>query len=446
MINRRIIVNLVVFFSLATLLVGYGIVSLFGSPFEDRRTLVADLPDAGGLRPGFSASHDGVVIGTVSKVELEGDHVRVTLELDTGVTVPEGVEARVVRASAVGEQRLDLASVAGGSQRALADGATVPVGEDPIPPDIADVLATTTGLIEALPPEDLNTVVHEAAVGIDGRAGDLKSITRSLTAVSDDVIAGDADLRTLLANGPPVLDDFSEMSPGVHDALDNTEQLTRILADRKDDLVDLLDDGADLATVGDRVVLANRANLTCLLTDLKDITGVLQGRTLADLDTALRTNTQFFGLIDRVAVRGPAAPNPYGPGRPDQLWLRTSLLLPPQTPAASSYAPPRRPLPVSTGAACSSTYGAGAPATPQPSAVAGDDARAVASQPASSRGTDAGVEGPVAGLVDRLVPVGQASPTEPAKSDPVPLVTLGVGLVVALAALLPAARTRRRAR
>ena len=140
MINRRIIANLTVFFALSILLVGYGIVTLFGSPFSEQRTLVADLPDAGGLRPGFSASHDGVVVGTVSDVALRSGKVRVTVELDKGVTVPEGVEARVVRASAVGEQRLDLGSVPGGSQRPLADGADVKVGEDPIPPDVADVL------------------------------------------------------------------------------------------------------------------------------------------------------------------------------------------------------------------------------------------------------------------------------------------------------------------
>jgi len=442
-INRRIFVNLAVFFSLAVLLVGYGVVTLFGSPFDRQRTLVADLPDAGGLRPGFSASHDGVVIGTVKRVELVRDQVRVTIELDKGVTVPAGVQARVVRASAVGEQRLDLESVAGGSQKELADGAEVPVGKDPIPPDIADVLATTTGLIEAIPARDLNTVIHEAAVGIDGRADDLKSITRSLTTVSDDVVQDDASLRKLLANGPPVLDRFSEMSPEVHDALGNTEQLTRILADRKGDLVDLLGDGADLSEVGDRFLLANRANLTCLVGDLTDITGALQGRALEDLDTALRTNTQFFGLIDKVAVRGAAAPNPYGPGRADQLWLRTSLLLPPQTPAASSYAPPRSHLPVTTGGACSGPYGDGATATAKPTTDLGrtdPDATKQLAATAERSGT------PSATGVGDVVPIGQASKPPATKSDAVPLITLGVGILLALLALVPATRTRRRAR
>src|SRR5690606_26182561 len=73
MVSKRILVNLVVFFAASVLLVGYGAVTLFGNPFVDRRTVVTELPDAGGLRTGFSASHDGVVIGTVSDLQLRGD-------------------------------------------------------------------------------------------------------------------------------------------------------------------------------------------------------------------------------------------------------------------------------------------------------------------------------------------------------------------------------------
>src|SRR5690606_13660405 len=116
--------------TLSAALVAYA-VTLFGNPLEQRRTVVAELPDAGGLRTGFSASHDGVVVGTVSKVELAGEDgigsVRVTVELDPGVTVPTDVRAKVVRASAVGEQRLDLVSTGDGSGGVLANGAVVPL-------------------------------------------------------------------------------------------------------------------------------------------------------------------------------------------------------------------------------------------------------------------------------------------------------------------------------
>ena len=445
MISKRIIANLVVFTSIAALLVGYGIVTLFGSPFDHQRTVVAEFPDAGGIRPGFSASHDGVVVGTVSKVQLLHGRVRITAQLDPGVSVPKGVAAQIIRASAVGEQRLDLLSIPGGSQEALPDGGTVKLAAHPVPPDVADVLKTVTDFVDALPADKLNVLVHEAALGVDGRAEDLKSITRSLSTVSDDVVAGDRDLRTLLDAAPPVLDDFSRMSPEVHQALDDTTALTKILSDRDQDLVALLKDGSDLAVVGDRVITDNRANLTCLVDDVRDISDHLQGTTLANLDHALAINQDFFGLIDRLAVKGHAKDVGYGGGaRDDQLWLRTRLLVPPQSPAASSYSPPRSPRPVLTGKACTSKYGKGVAATPQPTTDLG--ASKVGTGPDRSGSTSAAASQGVVGSLTDLVPARQASPERTSNRDVVPLFILGIGVVVAAVTTLPARRNRRRAR
>ncbi len=360
MISRRIIVNLIVFFSMSTALVLYGGVTLFGNPFEQRRTVVADLPDAGGLRTGFSASQDGVIIGTVSKIDLRGSGVRVTVELDPGVTVPGGVQAKVVRASAVGEQRLDLTSTGAPSGKALPDGAEVPVAEDPIPPDVSDVLETTNRLFAALPADDLNILVRELAAGVDGRAGDLKAINRALADINDDVIDVEPDLRAVLADGPGVLDDFSDMSPSAHRALRNTEILTRTLASRDEDIVHLLRHGGDLAETFDRVLLDDRASLTCVIGDVRTINHTLQGRTLDHLDQALALNQLFFGAIEDVAVRGEAKDVGYGPAQDDALWLRSRLLVPPESPPGSRYSPPRGPRPVETGAGCRNGYGTGA--------------------------------------------------------------------------------------
>lgn len=368
MITRRIIANLIVFFVLSAGLVAYGAVTLFGNPMEHRRTLAADLPDAGGLRTGFSASHDGVVIGTVSKIELREHHVRVTVELDPGVTVPRGVRAKVVRASAVGEQRLDLVTTAAPSGRPLPDGAVVPLAEDPIPPDVADVLETTNRLLAALPADDLNVLVRELAASVDGRAGDLKAINRSLNDISDDVVEVEPDLRALLDQGPGVLDDFTAMSPAAHQALRNTEVISRTLASRDEDLVALLADAGDLSATFDRVLLDDRASLTCVIGDVQTVSAAIQGETLDHLDQGLALNQLFFGAIDDVAVRGDAADVGYGPAQDDALWLRSRLLFPPESPPGSRYSPPRGPRPVVTGESCRNVYGTGSDPVAAPTA------------------------------------------------------------------------------
>lgn len=428
MITRRIIANLVVFFVLSAALIGYGAVTLFGNPFEERRTLVTELPDAGGLRTGFSASHDGVVVGTVSDLALDGETVRVTVELDPGVTIPAGVEAKVVRASAVGEQRLDLVSTGTGTGKALPDGATVPIAEDPIPPDVADVLETTNRLLAALPADDLNILVRELATSVDGRAGDLKAINRALADIDEDVVALEPDLRAVLDDGPKVLDDFTAMSPSAHQALRNTDILTRTLANRDEDLVQLLADGGELGETFDRVLLDNRASLTCVIGDVSSIAGNLQGETLENLDQGLALNQVFFGAIDDVAVRGYAADVGYGPEQDDALWLRSRLLVPPESPPGSRYVPPRAPRPVVTGEGCRNVYGTGADAVP--TSDGGSDELASTARPGVADRTDAPSD-PRAGF-----PPGRPTDDSPgALSRPRTLdLLILVGVLVALAA------------
>lgn len=441
MVSKRILANLVVFFAASVLLVGYGAVTLFGNPFVDRRTVVTELPDAGGLRTGFSASHDGVVIGTVSDLQLRGGAVRVTVELDPGVTIPAGVEARVVRASAVGEQRLDLTSTGEPTGGALPDGALVPVAEDPIPPDVVDVLATTEELFAALPTDDLNTVIHELAVGLDGRSSDLRSTTRSLTVISEDVVAVEPELRALLDDAPQVLDDFTELSPNVHRALENTEALTGILAARDDDLVRLLGDGADLATLAGDLLLDARAPLTCLVGDVQTINATLQGETLADLDQALEINRTFFGTVEKVAPRGESADVGYGPPLDDALWLRTRLLVPPEQPNASRYVPPRAPRPVLDGAPCEDVYGDGSvdPAPPP----SGSQVDLVAAEPPSDRAAEPPGSADLPADEEAAGPARPGTIPDPSGRNPLPVLVLGA-LVLALLARIPSRLLRRR--
>src|SRR5688572_8402696 len=152
MLSKRVLINLGVFFGLSFGLVLYGAVTLLGNPLAERRTATAVFPDASGILEDFSASMNGVVIGQVTGVELEGDAARVTVSLGPGGELPGDVQASIVRASAVGEQRIEFTPMRGGDEPPLPDGAEVPVIADSEPPQISRVIDTMNGLLEAIPP------------------------------------------------------------------------------------------------------------------------------------------------------------------------------------------------------------------------------------------------------------------------------------------------------
>lgn len=364
--TRRLLLNFAVFGTVTVLLVGYGLLTLLGNPFEEQRRISAVFPDATGLRPDFSVSMDGVVVGVVTSVELVEEGVRVEVALDEGVSVPSDVEGRIVRASPVGEQRVELTPTKNGSGAPLEDGDEFAVAESPNPPNISRVIDALARLINDIPPEQLDTFIREAAIALDGRGEDLRTLTTSGDAFARSFVENEVAFRQLLTSAPPVMDSVSDAGPELQRALDDTAVLTEALAARRADLVELLRNGAQLGTVGGDIVAAEKANLACLISDFADLSRFLgNGEPLQNFIRGFELNQSFFGPVDRLAPYGPAKDIGLGaPARDDQYWLRVQLILPPAQPMGEQY-PQRRPTPPTRpGGACVTPFGNGVgPAT-----------------------------------------------------------------------------------
>ena len=438
--TRRLTINLITFFAIAALVIGYGFLNLFGNPFREPVTLVTRMPETAGLRPGFSVTLDGVVVGTVDDVELASDGVDITIALDEGRQVPGDAEARIVRASVIGEQRIDLTPTEGGEAPPYPDGSRVPAAEDAVPPNVEEVITTVQDLLRALPTDDLNTVISESATALRGRAGDIHSLIRSTEIITTELLRRDDDLRALFEDAPPALDGLTEAGDEIRAAVDNTRLVTTILADRRTDIVELLRNGTTLSELADPILMDTRADLDCLIGSLGTLVTTLDGKPLADLDRGLQLAETFFGVIDDVAVKGHTDDVGHGGGaRDDQTWLRTRLLLPPPGPPALAYDPQVGTPTTRLGKACDSPFagGTGAPSQDDPAPVA-----------AGGRIVDAQGQ-PVDGQLAAAAPpgAGQQEPVSRTSNPPlIPIVALGVGGAVLLWIAGPRARRPRRNR
>ncbi len=363
MVPKRVLLNLGVFFAISFALVIYGAVTLLGNPLAERRTATAVFPDASGILENFSASMNGVVIGHVTDVRLDGDAARVTVSLDPGQELPGDVQASIVRASAVGEQRIEFTPMRGGDEPPLPDGAEVPVAPNTDPPEISRVIDTVDELLQAIPAEDLNTVVHESAIALRGRERDLRALTRNIDVFNREFDQHEEGFRQLLATSPGLLDALTEVAPELRSGIHNTAELTGLLADRRADLTQLLRDGADFGAVADDLIVDQSANLACLASDfaaLSDFAG--SPGPLADLTYSLDHNQDFFGPVNALAVHGHAIGFPeYGSSeRNDQGWLRVQTMVPPGEPPASRYSSIRATPDIAPGGACVNAFGRGA--------------------------------------------------------------------------------------
>ena len=170
-----------------------------------RYTVTVDLPASGGLYPTSVVSYRGTEVGRVESIDVTRDGVRAVLKLESGTPIPTPVQASVHSRSAVGEQFLELTPKAAGGPK-LRDGDVIPATEVQTPPDIGRLLDATNTALQAIPQDNLRTVVDEAATAVGGLDPELARIVDGSTALAIEAGKTVGPLTELIDQSPPVLD------------------------------------------------------------------------------------------------------------------------------------------------------------------------------------------------------------------------------------------------
>lgn len=172
-----------------------------------RYTVTVELPESGGLYPTSVVTYRGTEIGRVKAVDVTTGGVRAELNLDSAIKVPADVSAAVHSRSAVGEQFVELIPATGQSDAGptLRGGATIPVAKVRIPPDIGNLLDATNRALEAIPQDNLRTVVDEADKAVSGLGPELSRIVNGSTSLA--IAAGKTvgPITQLIDESPTVL-------------------------------------------------------------------------------------------------------------------------------------------------------------------------------------------------------------------------------------------------
>ncbi len=438
MISKRLIINLVAFFLVSALLVGYGIVTLLGNPLRSSTVLTTDFPDASGLYQNFTVELNGVPVGTVGGIELTPNGTKITMDIHPGTDVPGDVRSSIQIANGLGEQVIDLVPAHGGTAPPLHSGDSVPAAPDQIPANIGRVVEAATRLLKAIPAGNLNKLIGELAVSLKGRAADMRTIISAGTTFNEEFVAYEQQFTELLANAPGALNTVTAIAPALKQDLINTTALLAVLNAQKTGLDNLFKSGSVAFSQVDQLVTTQSANLGCLLHDTADVlSNIAQPANLAALSDGLTYNQYFFAGVTELAVPGLAKKTTTnGSDNPNQLFLRTLLLLPPGTPAANTYATPNTIPDILPGAGCVTVYGNGVGPATQAGFVPADGGQVIA--PTAQQAI---VEVPAA----KTAPAGNAAFRAPATSQ-WPLLVIGGLLMPALLLAWGARPSRRRAR
>ena len=128
------------------------------------------------------------------------------LKLDSSTKIPSDVRAEVHSRSAVGEQFVQLIPATDDSDAAtLRAGDVIGVDKVQVPPEIGSLLDATNRALQAIPQDNLRTVVDEANIAVGGLGPELSRIVDGSTALAIDAGQTVDPITNLIDQSPPVL-------------------------------------------------------------------------------------------------------------------------------------------------------------------------------------------------------------------------------------------------
>ena len=272
-LTRRILIQMAIFALVATTALAvmvFGYMRLPEMLGIGQYKVTVELPETGGLYPRANVTYRGAQVGTVKSVHLTGSGVAAELSLDSNVKIPADVEAEVHSVSSVGEQFVQLLPRSGNGPM-LKDGDVIPADRTTVPTDINKVLADTTRGLQAIPRENLRTVVDEAYVAVGGLGPELRRLVNGSTSLAIDARKNLDPLTTLIDQSKPVLDTQTETAGSIEAWASNLASITTQLQNQDAAVAGILDKGPGAAdevrALFDRVrptlpiVLANLVSL-----------------------------------------------------------------------------------------------------------------------------------------------------------------------------------------
>jgi phospholipid/cholesterol/gamma-HCH transport system substrate-binding protein len=266
-----------------------------------RYEVTLDLAATGGLYATSVVTYRGDEIGKVDSIEVTQDGVRAVLDLKTDTPVPSDVTAAVHSRSAIGEQFVELTPKRDSTARPLRDGDVIPVGRTQIPADIGSLLDATNTALQAIPQDNLRTVVDEAAKAVGGLGPELTRIVDGSTALAAGAGKTIDPLTTLIDQSPPVLDSQVQTSDSIARWAARTASITDQLKAQDTAFKDLLQQGApalnESKALFDRVAPA----LPVLLANLVSL-GDIAVTYRADLEQLLVLYPQGTAVMSAIAV------------------------------------------------------------------------------------------------------------------------------------------------
>ncbi|WP_457144460.1 virulence factor Mce family protein [Mycobacterium sp. URHB0021] len=256
----------------------------------DAFTVQAQMPDVDNIEPNSRVRVADVTVGNVTKIERQGWHALVTMELNGDVQLPANATAKLGQTSLLGSLHIELAAPTDAAPEGrLHEGSLIPLSSGSKYPSTEQTLAAVSLLLNGGGIDKVQDITEAFSTAWAGREADLRSLIDQLNVFigyvndqKDDIISANESLNNLVGQ-------FAAQKPVVDKALKTIPDALAVLKDQRDNLTEALAQlGKFSAVAGDSVNQTKDA----LVQELKDLGPVLES--LANAGPALTRALSFL--------------------------------------------------------------------------------------------------------------------------------------------------------
>ncbi|KRF16839.1 ABC transporter substrate-binding protein [Nocardioides sp. Soil797] len=264
-------------------------------------TYYASFSEAGGLKVNDEVRVAGVRVGKVDKMELDGDHVKVTFKVQKDVDFGPESGAQIKVKTLLGAMYLELTPAGSGQ---MDEGSTIPVSRTKSPYDVVEAFEGLAGRAEAIDVDQLKASLGTLTELTRNTPDEFKAALKGVSALSTNLAARDDQINTLLKNLRKVSGVLGSRDQDIIKLMKDARVLFDALVSRRKAIHNLLVSTSSMSRELTALVDQSKADLKPALTNLDSVVQVLL-KNQDNLDESLRLMAPFYRYFASTLGNGP---------------------------------------------------------------------------------------------------------------------------------------------
>jgi phospholipid/cholesterol/gamma-HCH transport system substrate-binding protein len=261
----------------------------------------AEFSDASGLRSGNVVQVGGIRVGRVEEVELEGNKVLVSFEVDNDVEFGEDSRASIEVLNLLGEKFLELTPEGTGQ---LDEDTVIPVSRTESAYDIVEVFGDLTTTTERIDTGQLEKALDTVSGTMNASAPEVHSTFEGISRLSRTVASRDAEIRSLLKSSRSVSALLADRSTDIVRLMDRSDLVFQEVERRKQAIHRLLVNARILADELRGLARDNQAEIGPALQEVDDLLDMLI-RKEKQLKATLHAVGPYSAILGNIIGTGP---------------------------------------------------------------------------------------------------------------------------------------------